>query len=106
MCLDMESMFTSVPFVPCHGHCYSFTPAFVRRQVILFIVALTGVFAFLIWYGFGDNQVDPAAMAQVNARGQEGMHHAAARNSSTCDDVRWCSKSVCSPLRSLVLLLE
>lgn len=35
-------------------------------QVVLFITVLTVVFAVLIWYGFGDNPIDPEEMAQVS----------------------------------------
>lgn len=38
----------------------------LRRQVVLFITALTVVFAVLIWYGYGDNPIDPSEMAQVS----------------------------------------
>ncbi|CAI5483128.1 unnamed protein product [Closterium sp. Yama58-4] len=39
-----------------------------RQRIVLavvsFISLLTAVFAFLIWYGFGDNPIDPTLMAQ------------------------------------------
>ncbi|CAI5529991.1 unnamed protein product [Closterium sp. Naga37s-1] len=35
--------------------------------VVSFISLLTAVFAFLIWYGFGDNPIDPTLMAQMHA---------------------------------------
>ncbi|CAI5981957.1 unnamed protein product [Closterium sp. NIES-65] len=42
-----------------------------RQRIVLavvsFISLLTAVFALLIWYGFGDNPIDPTLMAQMHA---------------------------------------